>query len=59
MLSLPMICITCRRRVMFGLSGWEHRDLSPECPKLIVAWPPPVSDEGDETDDFAAHDPAA
>jgi hypothetical protein len=46
-----LICQTCQRPVVFQRSGWTHRDASPECPQLVVAWPPPET--GDDTEHVA------
>ncbi len=48
-----LVCMNCVRPIEFGPDGWTHRDPSPDCPGLIVAWPPPESDEADDTEDAA------
>jgi hypothetical protein len=44
-----LVCMNCARPIVFSDLGWAHRDDSPECPGLIVAWPPP----GDDNEDAA------
>lgn len=40
--------MNCARPIVFGETGWSHRDPVPDCPGLVVAWPPPGSDNGEE-----------
>jgi hypothetical protein len=43
-----LICENCHSPIVFGRSGWLHRDPAPDCPGLVVAWPPPGPDDGAE-----------
>jgi len=48
-----LVCINCARVVVFGPQGWIHRDGSPDCPSLVVAWPPPITDDQQTGSDAA------
>jgi hypothetical protein len=40
--------MNCARPIVFGDSGWAHREPPTDCPGLVVAWPPPGAGDGEE-----------
>lgn len=42
--SPVLVCINCAAVVVFGPGGWAHRERHGDCPKLVIAWPPPEAD---------------
>ncbi len=51
--TLVLVCVNCARVVVFGPEGWAHGQGSADCPMLVVAWPPPGSEDEDAADDAA------
>jgi len=40
-----LVCMNCAHPIVFADNGWSHRDPAPECPGLVVAWPPQGPDD--------------
>lgn len=47
-----LVCANCARVVVFRPDGWAHRDET-DCRSLVVAWPPPGSEDDEATHDAA------
>ena len=45
---ITLVCRACGGVLQFGEKGWEHRDSVRPCERVLVAWPPPSDDHGDE-----------